>query len=414
MARPLLLLGLGGPAAYSEFLLAQIAASCPVILVDTTAPAWARPYLARHLPVNPADEAAAAAMVLDYASHHELGGVLTLCREHLVTAARFAQWLGLGEGTAQALSICADRFTVRQVLAHRKVPLPRWAQARDPEAAAEQAGLIGYPVVIKARSAPFTSLARSSGEVPVICARVEHNASPEHGCWADGLLVEERLDGLQVAAETVVLGDGDIQIVAITRTVLGAPPALQTMRHCVYAHDSLLHNRILRQTVARAVEALGVRLGVLHVEMTLTSRGPRITDISAHLPGDLIPLLVERATGVSLARAAADLATGRPVNLTPTRQRAAAVHFAYATVAGRIDHLDVATRDCSPLVDRVVLTQQVGQHVAAAGQARVVDRLAHWVVLGLTAADCHTALDRLTQDLSIHVTSPATAVAHAP
>ncbi|MGN5378501.1 hypothetical protein ACQ4WX_16745 [Streptomyces lasalocidi] len=62
--------------------------------------------------------------------------------------------------------------------------------------------------------------------------------------------------------------------------------------------------------------------------LRLTGRGPRVTGVAPFLPGDLIPWLVERATGVDLARVALALACGTSVDATPSRQRAAAIRFA--------------------------------------------------------------------------------------
>ncbi|WP_435613528.1 ATP-grasp domain-containing protein [Streptomyces sp. bgisy159] len=406
MPQPLVLLGLGGIAASAEFALAQIAAAHPVVLADVFAPAWARPHLARHLRVDPADETAVSTAVRALRGAHDLGGVLTYTSEHLVTASRVARQLELPGPATEAMAACTDRTELRARLARHRVPLPFWAGAHDAETAAAHADAIGYPAVIRARTGRVAvGQAGDRSEVADVCARVGSHSGPRH----PGLLVERHLDGPQIAAEAVVLGSGDVQIVAITRTCLGPPPARQAVRHSVYAHDSLLHNRLIRQTVARAVEALGITLGVLHIEMTLTCRGPHVTEVTAHLADDLIPLLVKRATGLNLPQIAADLAVGRVPKLVPTRQRAAAVHFAYPTVSGLLQHVSVATPDCHPLVDRTALTCQPGTRVAAAAQATAVDRLAYWVALGATAADCHTHLDQVSRDLEVDIAPLAAA-----
>ncbi|MCE0444868.1 hypothetical protein LT493_04910 [Streptomyces tricolor] len=72
----------------------------------------------------------------------------------------------------------------------------------------------------------------------------------------------------------------------------------------VHAHDGLLLNRFLRQCVERTARALRLTHAVAHITLRLTARGPRVLTVAPHLPGDLIPLLVERATGVDLAAAA--------------------------------------------------------------------------------------------------------------
>ncbi|TVZ99622.1 hypothetical protein [Streptomyces sp. BK340] len=210
-----------------------------------------------------------------------------------------------------------------------------------------------------------------------------------------------------VRAETVVLDD-EVRIAALTRTAPGPPPARQPLRHSVHAHDGLLHNRFLRQTVERTVRALGLTHTVAHIGLRLTARGPRVTDVVPHLPGDLIPLLVERATGVDLARAAAALAVGRLPDVTPTRQRAASIQFAYPATTGRLTHLDMDPAAAyEPSAERMVLTRQPGDHVTEAARADPEDRLAHWVAEGETPADCAHTLRRMARHLSVAVTPPA-------
>ncbi len=111
------------------------------------------------------------------------------------------------------------------------------------------------------------------------------------------MVVEELLHGARIRAETVLLPDGDVCIAAITRTTPGEA-GLQASRHCVYAHDALLHNPVIRRLVARTLHALGLRPGVFRIGMQLTLRGPRITDVQGHAPDDLTPVLVKTATGI--------------------------------------------------------------------------------------------------------------------
>ncbi|MFE9447944.1 hypothetical protein [Streptomyces sp. NPDC006739] len=358
MPRPVLLLGAGRDPACGEFPLAGIAAVRPVLLVDAAPPAWARPFLAGHLAADPGRGEATAAAVTRYAARHAVRGVLTLARHHLVAAARIAGQLGLPGVSPGTAAACADRAELRSLLSRHRVPL---ADPWDPE---PQPG--GHDTPVDPR----------------------------------------------ISAETVVL-DGEVRITALTRTTLGPPPARQPLRHTVHAHDGLLHNPFLRQTVERTVRATGISRGVLHIGLCLTARGPRVTDVAAHLPGDLIPLLVKRATGVDLARAAAELATGQVPDVAPTRQRAAAIQFAYPAVTGHLAHLDLDPAAAhEPYAERMVLTQHVGNPVTAGPSAGAADRLAHWVAVAETPAQCEHALRRMARHLSAAVT-PLARTPHA-
>ncbi|MFD4601818.1 hypothetical protein ACFWPQ_27740 [Streptomyces sp. NPDC058464] len=290
---------------------------------------------------------------------------------------------GKGGATASAVVRFAARHRVRGVLTHT---------GEYAVAAATIAGQLGLP---------GTSLAAAAAcsDPPALRALLAGRAVP----------VDDDPGPPRVSAETVVL-DGEIRIAAITRTTLGPAPARQPLRHTVHAHDGLLHNRFLRLAVDRTVHALGVGRGVLHIGLTLTDRGPRVTDVAPHLPGDLIPLLVKRATGVDLAQVAAALATGDVPDTTPTRQRAAAIQFAYPAATGRLDHLDLSPDAAhEPGADRMLLTGHTGDHVTAGPHATAADRLALWVAVGETPADCDDALRRMARHLSAGIAPLANA-----
>ncbi|WP_251093186.1 hypothetical protein [Streptomyces sp. Caat 7-52] len=343
MAQPVVLLGAGRRDICGEFSLARIAAVRPVLLVDPDPPGWARPYASGHLAADPAGEAPTAEAVLRYAAGDPIGGVLTWSGGHLLTAARIAGRLGLPGLAYETAAVCADPTALRALLARHGVP----------------------------------------------------TAGPEDPGAAEGPLV---------SAEAVVLDD-EVRIVALTRTTPGPAPARRPLRHCVHAHDGLLHNRFLRQCVERAVRAVGLTHTVAHLTLRLTARGPRVLGVAPHLPGDLIPLLVERATGVDLAGAAATLAIGGLPDVTPTRQRAAAVQFAYPAMTGRLTDLwlDPAAAH-EPAAERMVLTRRAGDTVTAAPHADLTDRLAHWVATGEDAAECEDTLRRLARHLTATVT----------
>ncbi|MFJ3755586.1 hypothetical protein [Streptomyces sp. NPDC090080] len=294
---------------------------------------------------------------------------------------------GKDGATASAVVRFAARHRVRGVLAQ---------SAGYAAVAARIAGQLGLPGPSRATTAACADPAVLRASLAAATVPVDEPGTP------------------RVCAETVVL-DGEIRIVAITRTTLGPAPARQPLRHTVHAHDGLLHNRFLRLAVDRTVHALGLTRGVLHIGLRLTDRGPRVTDVTPCLPDDLIPLLVRRATGVDLAQVAAALATGEVPDTTPTRQRAAAIRFAYPAATGRLDRLTLAPEAArEPGADRMILTRDAGHHVTAGPHATVDDRLALWVAVGEDPAGCDDALRRMGRHLSARVTPAVTAAPDQP
>ncbi|WP_329453503.1 ATP-grasp domain-containing protein (plasmid) [Streptomyces sp. NBC_01724] len=337
----LLVLGAGGHH-YFTYALQQVASLHPVVLVSSTTPDWARPHLVDEILVDLADSQAVATAVKEYAAEHNVIGALTYMAHHAELTARLAQDLGLPGNAPGAVAACQDNALTRRMLAEHAVP---------------------------------------------------------------SVVNEEYLDGPEISVEAVVLGPGNIRIIAVARKRLGPGPAFEEVGHCVDANDLLLREPAIGDVITRALEALGITLGAIHAKMWLTDSGPRLIEVDAALGGDLVPLLVQLATGISLVRVAAALATGAAPDLTPSRSVAAAIGILYPNASGRVEELNLSSPDepwletFEPWLERLVWTQQIGNWVSAPAASSIADRVAHWVVTGKDTATCDERLLRTADSI---------------
>ncbi|MFK0154261.1 ATP-grasp domain-containing protein [Streptomyces sp. NPDC090493] len=410
-SRPLLVLG-AGSRPYREFPLQSLAARHPVVLADTVLPDWAQPLASGHLAIDLSDTESAAAAVKAASEQTPFAGICTYMEHHIELVAQLAEQFGLPGPSPAAMSACRDKAVTRRLLAEHGVGSARSFQVDDEDAAVEHARLLGYPVVVKPRGmAGSAGVLRCDSDTEVRAAFLHAAQETVLGLDAyaePGVLVEEYLDGEEISAETVVLGD-DIRIVAITRKRLGNEPRFQEVGHLVDGADPLLDDGAVTEAVTGAVRALGIDCGVLHVELRLTGRGPAVIEVNGRPGGDLIPLLVQQATGVDLMAAVADLATGAVPDLRPTRQRSAGVRFLYPAISGRVGplHVPVSLRE-QPWLERLVWTRRAGEQVTAPPLASIDDRLGHWVVTGESADECQRHL----VEVLLQVAAPIDPAAH--
>ncbi|MGW0633135.1 ATP-grasp domain-containing protein [Streptomyces sp. NPDC002758] len=314
-------------------------------------------------------------------------------------------------GPGRSCCPCPAKATTRHLLAKHGVPSAQSHLVEDADRAVAWASRLGYPVVVKPRGlAGSAGVLRADSDEDVRaayhCALVDSVLGLED--WAvPGVLVEEYLSGPEISAETVVLSRDQVRIVAVTRKSLGPEPQFQEIGHSVDAADPLLTDPELVRVVTAAVQARGFSRGVMHVELRLTADGPRVIEVNGRPAGDLIPLLVERATGVNLPQALAALAVGDIPDLTPARSEAAAIRFLYPEHTGHIERLDVHGAIQDQLwLERLVWAREVGTQVTAPPRASIDDRIAHWVVTGSTAADCAKRLLLVADHLTIRVSRP--------
>ncbi|MFE6520879.1 ATP-grasp domain-containing protein [Streptomyces sp. NPDC057794] len=409
---PLLVLG-AGSRHYREHALRGLAARRLIILVDPAPPAWARPYVQDEWHVDLTDTESALAALTQEARQEGAVGVCTYLEHHVELAAQLASHLGLPGSSPSSIASCRDKARTRKLWQEHGVSSAWSVPVDDQEEAVEHARLLGYPVVVKPRGLTGgVGVQRADSDTDVrqaYQAAAQESALGPYARTAPGVLVEEYLDGEEISVETVVEGDA-IHLVAVTRTQLVHGPQFLTQGHTVDARDPLLHDPVVVWTVTQAVQALGVTRGVLHVELRLIPHGPALVEVNATPGSDLIPVLVQLATGVDLVAATADLATGAAPDLTVTRQQSAAVAFLYPASRGRVTAQSAtASLRRQPWLKRLVWTRHLGEIVSAPPRATVDDRLAHLVVTGDTPSHCQDRLEEALAQISSRVGATPTA-----
>nr|WP_225847256.1 ATP-grasp domain-containing protein [Streptomyces sp. HPF1205] len=405
-SRPTVLVTTLGDFRYRGFCLQQVAAAYNVVVIDSVSPTPEHaPYVADFEIADPHDEQALLAAGRELAGRHDLAGVMTWNEWVLVPTARLAEQLGLPSNTPEVMLACRNKATARARFARAGVPSAASMKAASLLEAAMAADAVGgYPVVLKpAAYAASVGVIHVERPEDLPAAFGFATAGASQAMESTAVLVEEYLDGPEVSVETVTFA-GTTLPVAVTRKSLGALPYFEETGHAVAAGDPLLAEA--GPVAVAAVRALGVEHGVCHVEIRLTSRGPRVVEVNARIGGDLIGHLVDLATGIQLARAAADIACWCAPDLTPTRHQAAAVRIRYPETSGTVTArgltrgfaagtpwLDRATWLCD-VGDRLLLPPEGSSFTARAGLVVVTAPTA-----ALAERRAQRAYDHMTVDM---------------
>ncbi|MGW2404053.1 ATP-grasp domain-containing protein [Streptomyces sp. NPDC001739] len=401
----LLVVGGCSEVIYRRDALIQAAARHPVALLTDQEPTWQRDFIVDHEVTDLRNHESVQAAAERLSRRHPIRGVLTWDEYLLVSAARLAQSLHLPGNRDWAMRACRNKAQTQEkfdqlgVPSAASIPVLMLAEAR------RAAVGIGYPVVLKP--------AAHAGSVGVV--RVDHPAelpkswryvsetSKGQGSEGTGVLVEEYLDGPEISVECVT-ENGRTTPVALARKDLTAPPYFEEIGHTVTADDPLLDE--VSPLASQALAALGVTHGVSHVEMRLTDSGPRIIEVNARLAGDMIPRLVQLATGVDLVAAATDLALGLSPRLTPSHARTAAIRIFYPPTAGNLTQrrLDPAVARF-PWIDRISWQAPIGEPVAPPPHTAIhASRIGFAIVTGRSPAQTRRCLDRIEDRLVVSVT----------
>ncbi|HTZ10663.1 MAG TPA: ATP-grasp domain-containing protein [Acidimicrobiales bacterium] len=313
--------GMGAPLLMAE---AADATGCTLAWVyDSTAtPSPTLPRLLRKLGsvtdiAGLSAEEAAASL-----GRHRPSGIITYADHLIPVTAELARRLGLEYHAPDTAAGLTDKLVQRRALAEAGMDVPRFVElpaALTPAALEALAGELRFPVVLKPRQGAGGRdmlLARDPAELRSVVAEVE---AGERG--GQGLYVEEYLAGAEpppsprfadyVSVESLV-AQGVVSHLAVTGRFPLEPPFRESgffIPSDLGADDTTA----VLDTAARAIAALGVRIGFLHTEIKLSDRGPRVIEVNGRLGGS-VPAMMAQAAGIDLLQLSQRVALGQAVH----------------------------------------------------------------------------------------------------
>lgn len=219
------------------------------------------------------------------------------------------------------------------------------------------------------------------------------------------VMVEEYMQGPEVSVEIMVV-EGQPHILSITDKYITPPPYFVELAHCEPSRlDSETQEKI-RQAAAQAVRAIGIENAPAHVEIKVTEEGPKIVELAARLGGDFITSrLVPLSTGIDMVGASVLLATGETPDLTPRRNRGAAIHFIHADEGQEGALAGITVPEAlygEEGVEEIELYKKPGDAVCGTHSSN--DRLGHVITVGATAKEAFARGKEALSRIRVEVT----------
>ncbi|MBU6267932.1 MAG: ATP-grasp domain-containing protein [Sphingomonadales bacterium] len=231
--------------------------------------------------------------------------VLCLQDLRIVEAAQIAQTLGLRFLDPAVAALCRDKQAVRARLAAAGMAQPPCLTVTSPQTLLAAVAQIGLPVVVKPTD--------GFGSQNVFAIRDEHDlaalhqmpelvaAGPGHyglGVAARGaMLVERLLEGVLVGCDTLSC-DGRHQLLGVNEKLFFPPPSFAIRGGCFTTNVGQF--AAIEAHVVALLDAIGFDQGAAHIELMLTTDGPRLVEINPRLVGARLPRLLDLARGRSI------------------------------------------------------------------------------------------------------------------
>lgn len=141
------------------------------------------------------------------------------------------------------------------------------------------------------------------------------------------VIIEEYMKGKEVSVEIMTI-DGQPHVLAVTDKITTGAPYFVEMGHSQKSQLPKEDLKKIKELSTRAVKALGIKCGPAHVEIILTSNGPKIIELGARLGGDYITThLVPLSTGIDMVEATIKVLTGEKPDIKPKIDKGSAIRY---------------------------------------------------------------------------------------
>jgi biotin carboxylase len=307
------------------------------------------------------------AAVKEVEARQPLDALLSVAEYEVVPAAEVARRLGLPGPDPDAVRIARNKADQRRRWAQRGVPIPAFRAVTTAEQAARAAEEIGLPCVVKpADETSGTHVVRCTTVAEVIdgfaAVRSEptnRRGQPRH----PEVLVEECLVGFEVSVE-VLAQAGSVAVLGVTDKLVGGGNRFIELGH---SFPTSLPDPIrveLEQAAVAATMAVGFDLGIAHVELKYTAKGPMLIEINPRPAGDQITELMDRSLGLSTMELVIRQYLGESVGaieIDPVRGAAIRYLTASPGVVTGVSGVDIAA--AVPGVCEAVVAVEPGERV---------------------------------------------------
>lgn len=299
-----------------------------------------------HVETNDPEEVIASAVELH--AREPFGGVISTCDYYLPLVARVARELGLAGTSPETMRVALQKHLVREACRRAGVVGPAFRAARTHAEALSFAREVGFPVIAKPvdlNASEKVSLVRDEAELRHAFDLILSEPTNSRGqARVPLVLLEAFVQGVELCVETLSHG-GRFVVLGMSGKTLSEPPSFIELGSHAPAEISDEERASVADYARAVLTAIGYGHGLAHIEVRLTSEGPRLIELNPRMGGDYLFELYEHTSGVDIPALDVSLALGEPPRLpVPIISRgSAALECLLPPRAGRILRVEGAT-----------------------------------------------------------------------
>ncbi|MEK6731808.1 MAG: ATP-grasp domain-containing protein [Pseudomonadota bacterium] len=286
--------------------------------------------------------------ICQYANTHPIHGIVAGFEFSSAMAVKTAHKLNLPTNDPTLADACREKSLMYQAFNANKVPMAKTYECSSLEECIEAASNLQFPVILKpcADAGSVNVLAVNSiTELKTAFKKIRSKQLEiYHEIKLNDLVIlQEFLQGNEVSVEIAVV-KGSAHVLAVVNKITTHGPYFSELGHTLPSNLPIEEKENIARVAIQAVQALGIKNGVAHVEIKLTMSGPKVVEVGARLPGDKIVELLDIALGINEAAIYIQIALGKIPNIQATKSKYAAIRFKVPSQQGIIkEYINIET-----------------------------------------------------------------------
>ena len=320
-----------------------------------------------------------------------------------VLAAEVASALGIPFHPPAAVRACHDKYLAHQLFQAAGLPVPQFfrvALADAPDAAALRAP---YPCVLKPLSLSASRgviRANDPDEFRAAFARIKTLLAREQ--QSQYLQVEAYIPGREFAVEGIVTRGAPRILAIFDKPDPLEGPFFEETIYVTPSRESAAAQQSMRETVERAVRALGLYHGPFHAELRFNESGIWMVEVAARPIGGLCSKALRFGAGLPLEELVLRHAIGEDIAALQPADAASGVMMIPIPRAGVYEDVaGLAEARAVDGVDDVIVTAKVGQMLTPLPEG--ASYLGFIFARGADPAEVETALRRAHAKLTFRI-----------
>lgn len=273
------------------------------------------------------------AVLREHAATQPIDAVLSTLHQFVEPSAIAARRIGVRAVSVEGVRGARDKARCREILRENQIPSVRHRLVRSAQEALDGLGEIGYPAILKPTTGVgklLTTIIHDERQV------VEHfaNASRSYEGLRAGVkaeltlefVLEEFAQGPLYSLEIGVTAHGEYVTFAPLKRKLGKHNPILELGSTIPGDltDAQYNAAVAYGT--RVLKAVGLDLGIFHLEFIYTAEGPRLVEVNPRIAGAGVADLIRTATGADLYEYLVRIYAGEPIGISRLPCTGAASH----------------------------------------------------------------------------------------